>query len=359
MISVIYEWYKKYLSNPQVVIFIVFSLVALFIIFTIGKYLTPLFASLAIAYLLEGVVELLERKKIPRIIAIIIVFCVFLVIAGFLIFWLVPLLTKQIGQFVHELPKMISYCQEFLKKLPEKYPKLITEQQITNITNLVTQKIAQFGHKLLSFSLASVKGLINFIIYLVLVPVMSFFFLKDKDKIIDFFKGFLPKDIEFVTKIWKEVDKKITKFIQGKILEIFICWIASYIIFLLLDLKFSLLLSFLVGISVLVPYIGATVMFFPVSLTAYFQWGFDLHTLYVIIAYLVFQFIDGNILVPILMSGIVNLHPLAIIAGVLVFGGLWGFWGVLFSIPLATLIHAIIKEWPREEKDSNSELKES
>ncbi len=347
--NLFYNWYKKYLSNPQIVIFIIFSLVIIVLIVTVGKYLLPLFVSLGIAYFLEGIVETLEKRKIPRVIGICIVFFVFLIMLGFLLFWLIPILTNQIGQFIHELPKMIAYCKDFLKTLPQKYPSLISEEQINRLTVLITQKIAQFGHKILSFSLASVKGLINFVVYLVLVPIMAFFFLKDKEKIIDFFKPFLPKDMEFIIRIWKEVDRKITKFIQGKILEIFICWIASYIIFLLLDLKFSLLLSFLVGISVLIPYIGAAAMFFPVALTAYFQWGFDLHTLYVIIAYLVFQFVDGNILVPILMSGIVNLHPLAIIAGVLLFGGLWGFWGVVFSIPLATLIHAIIKEWPKEE----------
>ncbi len=345
--NIFYQWYKKYFTNPQIVMFILFSLGIVVIIATIGQYLTPFFASLVIAYFLEGLVRPLQRRKIPRIIAICIVFLFFLGIVAFLLFWLVPLLTSQIGQFIHEFPNMIKYCQNLLKKLPEQYPQLVTQDQITNITNTIAQKIAQLGHKVLSFSLASVKGLINFIIYLVLVPVMSFFILKDKDKIIDFFRTFFPKDMEFTSKIWEEVNKKITKFIQGKILEIFICWLISYIIFLVLDLKFSLLLSFLVGISVLVPYIGATVMFIPVALTAYFQWGFELHTLYVVIAYLVFQFFDGNILVPVLMSGIVNLHPLAIITGVLVFGGLWGFWGVVFAIPLATLIHAIIKAWPR------------
>ncbi len=351
--NLFYEWYKKYLSNPQIVIFILFSLAIIILIATIGKYLIPLFVSLGIAYFLEGIVEVLEKRKIPRVVAICIVFFVFLVVLGFLMLWLIPILTNQIGQFVHELPKMISYCKNFLKTLPQKYPSFVNEDQINKLTGVITQKIAKFGHKILSFSLASVKGFINFIIYLVLVPIMAFFFLKDKEKIIDFFKPLLPKDMDFVTKIWKEVDRKITKFIQGKILEIFICWIASYIIFLILGLKFSLLLSFFVGVSVLIPYIGAAVMFFPVALTAYFQWGFELHTLYVIIAYLVFQFVDGNILVPILMSGIVNLHPLAIIAGVLLFGGLWGFWGVVFSIPLATLIHAIIKEWPKEVNNKN------
>ena len=73
-----------------------------------------------------------------------------------------------------------------------------------------------------------------------------------------------------------------------------------------------------------------------------------MHTLYVISAYTVIQFLDGNVLVPVLFSEVVNLHPLAIIVAVLFFGGLWGMWGVFFAIPLATLIQAVINAWPRQ-----------
>ncbi len=86
-------------------------------------------------------------------------------------------------------------------------------------------------------------------------------------------------------------------------------------------------------------------MFLPVGLIAFFQWGISPELTKTIIAYAIIQLIDGNILVPLLLSGVVNIHPVAIIVAVLVFGGLWGIWGLFFAIPLATLVHAVIKTW--------------
>ena len=84
----------------------------------------------------------------------------------------------------------------------------------------------------------------------------------------------------------------------------------------------------------------------PVAAVAYFQWGLSSDFYWVIAAYLVIQALDGNALVPLLFSEVVNLHPIAIIVAILVFGGLWGFWGVFFAIPLATVVQAVLKAWP-------------
>ena len=107
-----------------------------------------------------------------------------------------------------------------------------------------------------------------------------------------------------------------------------------------------MLLAVLVGLSVIVPYVGATVVTVPIFLVAFFQWGFSGDMLQILVAYTILQLIDGNILVPLIFSETVNLHPIAIITAVLVFGGLWGFWGVFFAIPLATFLKAVIRAWP-------------
>ena len=116
---------------------------------------------------------------------------------------------------------------------------------------------------------------------------------------------------------------------------------------LLMGLNFSMLIGFLVGISVLVPYIGAAVMTFPVALVAYFQFGWSGELAWLLIAYCVLQVLDGNVLVPLLFAEMINLHPIAIIVAVLFFGGIWGVWGVFFAIPLAILVRDVINAWPR------------
>ena len=135
-----------------------------------------------------------------------------------------------------------------------------------------------------------------------------------------------------------------------------IVWIACYIVFALMGLNYAMLLAAAVGFSVIIPYIGAVVVTIPVALVAYFQWGWSSDFSYLLVAYFIIQGIDGSVIVPLLFSEVVNLHPIAIIVAVLFFGGLWGFWGVFFAIPLATVVQAIIKAWPKE---NVSELAES
>ena len=89
----------------------------------------------------------------------------------------------------------------------------------------------------------------------------------------------------------------------------------------------------------------------PVLMLGYAQWGRGSEFLWLHSIYLVIQFLDGNLLVPLLFSEVVNLHPVAIISAVLIFGGIWGFWGVFFAIPLATLVNAVYKAWPISESN--------
>ena len=161
---------------------------------------------------------------------------------------------------------------------------------------------------------------------------------------------FLPSDRTLVSHLWREMDAQIGNYIRGKVYEIAIVGATSYIVFKMFGLNYASLLSITVGLSVLIPYIGAAVVTLPVALVAYFQWGFEPIFIWLVVAYFILQFLDGNVLVPILFSDVVNLHPVAIIVAILVFGGLWGFWGVFFAIPLATLVKALINVWPTREE---------
>ena len=219
------------------------------------------------------------------------------------------------------------------------------------IDSLRAQLIA-VGQNFLSQPLESVVGLLTITVYLIIVPLLVFFFLKDKRKILVWAEGFLPSNRELTNEVWIEVNKKIASYIRGKVIEILVVWIATYVTFMFFGLKYAMLLSFLVGISVIIPYVGAAVVTIPVMFVAYFQWGPSTQFVYVLLAYAAIQILDGNVLVPVLFSEIVNLHPVAIIAAVLIFGGIWGVWGVFFAIPLATLFHAVIRAWTSINKGS-------
>ncbi|NOQ80331.1 MAG: AI-2E family transporter, partial [Gammaproteobacteria bacterium] len=172
------------------------------------------------------------------------------------------------------------------------------------------------------------------------------FFLKDKDMILGWFMRFFPKDTQLSTQVWYEMDQQIGNYVRGKFWEITIISVMCFITFSFLGLKYALLISILVGLSVVVPYIGATVVTIPVALIAFFQWGWTADFAWLMLAYGIIQALDGNVIVPLLFSEVVNLHPVAIIVAILFFGGLWGFWGVFFAIPLGTLVSSVITVWP-------------
>ncbi len=350
------SWFQKHFNNPQVVILSVLILVGFGVMFFLGKVLVPFFAGLIIAYLLDGLVNQLADRGIPRLPTVMVVFLLFMLVLFFSMFWLVPLLIKQITQLVQQLPSMIGETQRLLLQLPEHYPKLISEEQIYEVFSVLRGEVGRMAQGILSISVASVMGLITLLVYLVIVPLLVFFFLKDKEKIINWFTGFLPKDRSLAVQVWEDVNVQIGNYIRGKTWEIVIIWVVTFLVFTLLKLKFAILLGAIVGFSVLIPYIGAAVATIPIALVAYFQWGFGPEFIWVIVAYTIIQLLDGNVLAPVLLAEVVNIHPVAVIASILAFGGLWGFWGIFFAIPLATLIQAVIKAWPRAAKESKVEV---
>lgn len=345
--QMIRDWFRRWFSDPQVVVLLVLLVVGIVSLLMLGHMLAPVIASVVIAYLLEGPVGLLQRWRIPRIVAVLLVFLLFLLFLFFVLFGLLPLLWRQVRQLFQQLPSMIAWTQRELMRLPERYPDFISEQWVLDLFAVLKTEIAQLGQRILSLSVSSVPGIISILVYMILMPLLVFFFLKDKTRLLRWAAGFLPEDRGLVREVWEEVNFKIGSYVRGKVWEIFIVWAVSYATFALLGLDFAILLSLFVGLSVLVPYIGAAVMALPVVLIAYFQWGWSAQLAYATGAYLVIQLLDGNLLAPLLLSEIVKLHPIAIIVAILVFGGLWGFWGVFFAIPLATLFKAVLNAWPR------------
>ena len=158
--------------------------------------------------------------------------------------------------------------------------------------------------------------------------------------------SFLPKERSALDDIGRQMNLQIAKYVRGKGIEIVIVGLVSYVAFAWFDLNYTALLALLVGLSVIVPYVGATLVTVPVVLVALLQFGITTDFYWVVGLYLVIQILDGNVLVPVLFSEAVDLHPVAIIIAILVFGGLWGVWGVFFAIPLATVVNVLLVSWP-------------
>lgn len=336
------RWFKRNFSNPQAVILAVLLVGGFLAIYLMGQILMPLLVASVFAYLLEWAVSAMEKRKVPRLIAVITVFISFCTISLAIIIGIIPLLGHQVELLFTDLPNMAANIQAKLLELPEKYPDLVTKEQLELVIQQLGGGLTNVGDVLVSFSLASFKNIVTIMIYMILVPLLVFFFLKDKKTILSWLARWVPDERQLSMRVWSEVDIQIGNYVRGKVVEIFIIGVASYVSFVIFGLNYAVLLGVLVGLSVLVPYIGATLVTIPVALVGLIQFGTGDTFLYLMITYLVIQALDGNVLVPLLFSETNNLHPVAIIAAVLFFGGIWGFWGVFFAIPLATLVVAVL-----------------
>ncbi len=350
------DWITRVLPNSQAISLAIVLVLGFALVFTLSDILLPVFAAGVIAYLLEGLVEFCERENIPRSASVLIVYLTFLAFVSFLLFALMPLLYQQLVELAQQLPYMISRGQLEVMKLPKIYPQYVTVEQINEVFAVVRQEMITYSQRLLSISVSSFFALITLIVYLILVPLLVFFFLKDKDRIIRWFVQYLPRERHLSAKVWAEVDMQIGNYVRGKFIEVLILGLASFVTFSMMQMNYALLLAVCMGLSVIIPYVGATLVTFPVLIVAYFQWGFTDEFIYAMIAYTIIQTIDGTVLVPLLFSEVVNLHPVAIIVAILFFGGLWGFWGVFFAIPLASLVQAVLTAWPRIGGDDDEDF---
>ena len=348
MQEVIRNWFRTYFSDEQAVYLLFMLLGGLLVILFFGRMLAPVLTALVLAYLMQGLVAKLRALGLPHWCS---VWSVFLLFMGFLVavlMVLLPIIWRQTVTLVQEqLPSLIADTEEWLRELPAAYPDIVSMRQVEALVNTIEEEVAAAGQVVLSLGLASIPEIVQVMIFLVLVPLLVFFFLHDRDRLLAWVSSLLPQRRSVLQQVWREMDEQIANYVRGKVVEIIIVAVVTYITFTLLGLSYALLLAVLVGLSVVIPYIGATVVTLPVAAVAWVQFGWGPELALVMIGYGVIQFLDANVLVPLLFSEAVNLHPIAIITAILFFGGLWGLWGVFFAIPLATLIKAVFSAWPR------------
>jgi len=341
------KWIERYFSDEEAILLFTLIVVGLGVILTLGQPLAPVFAGIILAFLMQGAVSWLEARKLPHLVSVSVVFAGFVGVLLALLLFVIPLAWKQLVNLFEELPGIMLEVQSLLLLVPERYPGFVSEEQVRDLLGQATRELSQAGQWVVTFSLNSITHVAAILIYLVLVPILVFFFLKDGRVLARWWTSFLPKKRDMMNKVWHEMDDQIANYIRGKVFEIIIVGFVTYVSFVFLGINYAALLGIMVGLSVLVPYIGAALVTLPVALIGFFQWGWGNEFMYLMIVYGVIQALDGNVLVPLLFSEAVNLHPVSIIIAVLVFGSLWGFWGVFFAIPLATLVKAILNAWPK------------
>jgi len=309
----------------------------------IGSLLTPVLLSILVAYLLHWPVVFLQRYLwFSRKSAVLVSYFSFLGTIISLYVLIIPLVLRQLHNLLTQLPQLTTRSRDFLTYLHARYPSYISEEQIQSLISEVTHFMNYCTQRTLSILVTSIPDIIALSIYFVLVPLLIYFFLMDQEKILNWIVEFLPHRRRLILEVWTEVYTKTGHYVRGKALEILIVWVVTAVIFSWMKLPYAMLLGLLTGLSAAVPYIGTVVVTVPVVMVGFLEWGWSQELFYLLAVYAGINLLDSHLLFPFLFAEAMSLHPIAIMTATLIFGGLLGFWGVFFSIPLAVLANSVL-----------------
>ena len=348
MLEEINNLFRKIFSNEESLVFALLLGLAFFVLYFLGNILTPFLISIIFAYLLVGMQSRLEKYGLGKSLSLVLTYAFFLLIGIALMIWLIPLVSQQLQSLIVEIPKWLNAFMFFVQDIPTKYPDLVSSDQIATFLQTASSQITSISQDFLKASISGIQNTLLVAINLILLPILVFFFLFDRKSIIAGFLSVLPKERTMLKQVWVEMDEQLSNYSRGKVIEIIIVGTVAAILFIYFGLQYVALLSVLVGLSVLIPFLGAFIVTLPVAAVGLLQFNLTFDFWLLMGSYLVLQILDGYLLVPLLFSDAVKLHPVAIILAVFVFGGLFGIWGVFFAIPIATLIKAIWNSWPEK-----------
>ncbi|WP_121615081.1 AI-2E family transporter [Virgibacillus halodenitrificans] len=305
----------------------------------IWRLLAPFIVACLIAYLLYPIVNKLQKYNIHRGIAILLIYFLFFGGITYLIYRVYPLIILQLRDLNEQLPQFIKLYEELIYKLYE-YTSFLPETVHDKIDELILRSEKSID-KILTRLVGGFTKIIDTIIFLMVIPVLVFYFLKDYTKIKAYCKRLVPEKYRYQTgKMADAIDENLGNYIRGQLIVCLFVSIASFILFQLLNLKYALLLSIIMGITNLIPYFGPIIGAVPAAMV-----GFTLSgklVIYVIIGVFIIQLIESNLLAPFIVGKSIQIHPVVIIFVLLLGGQLFGVVGMIVAVPTLTIIKVVV-----------------
>ncbi len=318
-------------------------------VYLLHPILSPFLVSLLLAYMFDPVVDRLEKLGMSRTWGVVSVFALFILVLMTLLLVLVPMLVKQFFRLYEVAPQMLDWLQH--TALPwaqhkfgladgfwkfDKVKAAISEHmgQTTDIVGVV-----------LSQATASGLALIGFAANLLLVPVVSFYLLRDWDLMMAKIRGLLPRDREArIVSLAGECHDVLGAFVRGQLLVMLALGVIYAGGLMLVGLELGLLIGLLAGLAAIVPYMGFVVGIGAAIVAGLFQFGGELYPMIGIVAvFMIGQALEGMVLTPLLVGDRIGLHPVAVIFAILAGGELFGFTGVLLALPVAAVIMVLVR----------------
>ena len=321
------------------------------LLFLLAPVLTPFLVSALLAYMGDPLVDRLEgwfkRWKLSRTWAVMVVFLVLSVMALLALMFVLPLLGRQLGGLVASIPGYIDWIQHnWLPSLQSQFG-LAEVPDLGAIKKLVVENWSKAGGAAMGvFNALSSSGmaLVGLLANLVLIPVVTFYLLRDWDVLVAHLHALLPRRMEStVAQLARDADEVLAAFMRGQLMVMLALGTIYSIGLWIIGVDYAVLIGMTAGLVSFVPYLGMVVGLGLAGVVTAFQFQDGWHLLYVAIVFGVGQFVESVLLTPLLVGDRIGLHPVAVIFAVLAFGQLFGFFGVLLALPAAAVVMVILR----------------
>jgi len=326
------------------------------LIYLLAPVLTPFVIAAILAYIGDPLVDRLEKYKLPRTLAVVVVFFLLSLLAIIGLIVLVPMLEKQIVILGQKIPGYVETLQtQFIPWLNTRFGAeiVIDPEQLKQSLHIDWKQAGGVASTVIHSITRSGAFLAEVAANLVLIPVVAFYLLRDWDILVARVSEALPRKSEpVISKITKESDEVLGSFLRGQLLVMLALSLIYSVGLGIVGLDLALLIGLIAGLVSFVPYLGFIVGIVIASIAALMQFGDMTHLLYVGIVFMIGQMLEGMVLTPALVGDRIGLHPVAVIFAVLAGGQLFGFLGVLLALPVAAIIAVILRYLHEKYKSS-------
>ncbi|MCQ4271447.1 AI-2E family transporter [Pseudomonas kuykendallii] len=324
-------------------------LLAGWLIYLLTPILSPFLIGVLLAYLGDPLVDRLERWKLSRTLAVVAVFALFSLILLAALLIVLPMLGKQLMHLYQLAPRALDWLQ--VSALPWLQAKLGLAEEFWRFDRIKAVFSEHLGQTtdivgiVLASATTSSLALLAWLGNLLLIPVVSFYLLRDWDLMVARLRVLLPRRNEETTvQLVGECHEVLGAFLRGQMLVMLALGVIYAAGLMIIGLDLGLLIGLLAGLASIVPYMGFVVGFGAAVIAALFQYGGDLYPLIGVAAvFTVGQLLEGMLLTPLLVGDRIGLHPVAVIFAILAGGQLFGFTGVLLALPVAAVVMVLLR----------------
>ena len=334
------------------------GLIASALLYFLSPILLPFVAGALLAYLGDPIVDRLETWRISRTLSVVIVFAVLTILILPILLFLIPLLESQLKLLIAKTPGYIDWLILNLEPtLQETFGINIPALEVDQLKESFTEQFSNAGSfmkslvRTVTHSGAVVAG---WVANLFLIPVITFYLLRDWDRLVDYIHDSLPRQVEpTVSLLAKESDQVLGAFLRGQMLVMLALGTTYAIGLKVVGLEFSLLIGMLAGLLSFIPYMGLVVGILVAGIAVLLQTHDPSNLIWVVLVFVVAQVIEGTILTPLLVGDRIGLHPVAVIFSVLAGGQLFGFFGILLALPVFAVLAVIMRHFHKSYKGSH------